>query len=38
MNKKYCVVSVHLSLLLILVGCSDGATPQQGTINTLNPQ
>ena len=35
MNKKYCAVSVHLSLLLILVGCSDGSTPPQEAVRNV---
>ncbi len=30
MNNKQCLVSVHLSLLLILVGCSDSLNDPQG--------
>ena len=35
MNKKHCVVSVCLSLLLILVGCSDGSTPPQEAVRNV---
>jgi len=35
MNKKHCVVSVCLSLLLILVGCSDGSTPPQEAVRDV---
>jgi arylsulfatase len=31
MNNKYCLVSVYLSLLLILVGCSDRSEEPQAT-------
>ena len=35
MNNKRHLVSIHLSFLLILVGCSDGSQPAQGVDRSI---